>query len=74
LSQRSDDFLRQFCRKLLGYALGRSVRLSDKPLITEMVNELKTHEYKVENALRLIVTSPQFREVRGKDFASVSDH
>ena len=74
LSQRSDDFLRQFCRKLLGYALGRSVRLSDKPLITEMVNELKTQECKVESAFRLIVTSPQFREVRGKDFASVSDH
>ncbi len=31
--KRRDDFLRQFCRKLLGYALGRSVQLSDKPLI-----------------------------------------
>lgn len=74
LSTRSDDFLRQFCRKLLGYALGRSVQLSDKPLITAMVNELKSHEYRVGSALNLIVTSPQFREVRGKDFEIVSSH
>jgi hypothetical protein len=31
--ERREDFLRQFSRKLLGYALGRSVQLSDKPLI-----------------------------------------
>ncbi|MFZ4765399.1 MAG: DUF1592 domain-containing protein, partial [Roseimicrobium sp.] len=37
LENRSDDFLRQFCRKLVGYALGRSVQLSDKPLIASML-------------------------------------
>jgi hypothetical protein len=68
LQNRADAFLRQFCRKLLGYALGRSVQLSDKPLLNAMVEELKTHEYRVSVALEKIVTSPQFREVRGKDF------
>jgi hypothetical protein len=63
---RRDDFLRQFCRKLLGYALGRSVQLSDKPLIDEMLVQLKTHEFRVSTALELIVLSPQFREIRGR--------
>ena len=33
---RREAFLRQFCRKLLGFALGRSVQLSDEPLLAEM--------------------------------------
>jgi hypothetical protein len=37
LTQRKDEFLRNFCRKLLGYALGRSVQLSDQPLIGAMM-------------------------------------
>jgi hypothetical protein len=65
---RRVDFLRQFCRKLLGYALGRSVQLSDKPLIESMLTQLKANGYSVSIAIDLIVRSPQFREVRGRDF------
>ena len=36
-TRRQDEFLRNFCRKLLGYALGRAVQLSDEPLIDEML-------------------------------------
>ncbi len=36
LTVRRDAFVRQFCRKLLGYSLGRSVQLSDEPLLAEM--------------------------------------
>ena len=68
LTRRQDDFLRQFSRKLLGYALGRSVQLSDKPLLDAMVARLKDGEGRVGGALELIVRSPQFREVRGRDF------
>jgi Protein of unknown function (DUF1592)/Protein of unknown function (DUF1588)/Protein of unknown function (DUF1587)/Protein of unknown function (DUF1585)/Protein of unknown function (DUF1595)/Planctomycete cytochrome C len=63
LNKRSDDFLRQFCRKLLGYALGRSVQLSDRPLIDSMVRSDRC----IGTLIDLIVRSPQFREVRGKD-------
>jgi hypothetical protein len=66
LTKRSDDFERQFCRKLLGYALGRSVQLSDKPLLTRMLEQLKSSRHEVGNVIELIVTSPQFREVRGR--------
>ncbi len=68
LGSRRDDFLRQFCRKFLGYALGRSVQLSDRPLIDSMIARLKSGGYRVGDAVELIVRSPQFREVRGRDF------
>ena len=68
LTRRQDDFLRQFSRKLLGYALGRAVQLSDKPLLDAMVGRLKAGEGRVGGALELIVLSSQFREVRGRDF------
>jgi len=67
LEQRRDDFLRQFCRKLLGYALGRGVQLSDKPLLDDMLVQLKSHDYRVSTAIELIVLSPQFREIRGRE-------
>jgi hypothetical protein len=66
LTKRSEDFERQFCRKLLGYALGRSVQLSDKPLLTQMLGLLKSSRHEVGTVIELIVTSPQFREVRGR--------
>ena len=71
VNTRGDDFLRQFSRKLLGYALGRSVQLSDTPLIGSMLTRLKANDHSVSTAIELIVLSPQFREVRGREF---NDH
>ncbi len=68
ITTRREDFLRQFCRKLIGYALGRSVQLSDKPLIETMLAELEANEYRVTAALKLLVRSPQFQQVRGRDY------
>ena len=67
LTQRRDEFVRQFSRKLLGYALGRSVQLSDEPLLTEMQAKLKANDYKMNVAFESIILSRQFREIRGKD-------
>lgn len=69
LNQRRDDFVLQFCRKLLGYALGRGVQLSDKPLLNEMTARLGKNGFRVQQAVEAIVQSPQFRNVRGRDFA-----
>jgi hypothetical protein len=69
LTKRRDAFLRQFCRKLLGYSLGRSVQLSDEPLITDMQNNLAANDYKVGAAIEAIVKSRQFREIRGIETA-----
>ena len=70
LRARREAFLRQFCRKLLGYALGRSVQLSDRPLIDGLVDRLLAGEGRVGTVIDGIVRSPQFREVRGRDQAS----
>jgi hypothetical protein len=67
LHQRRQDFLQTFCRRLLGYALGRSVQLSDEPLIAEMIQRLETNDYRFSVALETIVLSPQFRQIRGAD-------
>jgi hypothetical protein len=64
---RRDTFVRQYCRKLLGYALGRSVQLSDEPLLDDMLQRLDKSDYRFSVALETIVLSDQFRKIRGHD-------
>ena len=70
LTQRRDDVVRQFCWKLLGFALGREVQLSDEPLIAEMQERLKNNDYRFNVAVEAVVTSDQFRKIRGRDFST----
>jgi hypothetical protein len=67
LSQRKDEFLRQFCRKLLGYSLGRAVALSDEPLVDEMLAQLRRNDYRFSAALETILRSKPFRYHRGQE-------
>ena len=67
LTKRCDQFVRQFCRKLLGYALGRGVLLSDEPLLDSMLLELAENNYRIGTVFEMIVQSRQFRDIRGKD-------
>jgi hypothetical protein len=69
LTTRRDAVLRQFCRKLLGYALGRGVQLSDEPLLEEMQQRLAANGYRFSVAVETIVRSRPFREIRGQDTA-----
>ncbi|MBI1918750.1 MAG: DUF1592 domain-containing protein [Planctomycetes bacterium] len=66
LEKRRAAFLRQFCRKLLGYAIGRGLQLSDEPLLTEMQERLAKNDYRFSVAVDRIVQSRQFREIRGR--------
>ena len=68
LTKRQDTFVYQFCRKLLGYALGRGIQLSDEPLLEEIQEQLKENGYRISVAMDSIVKSKQFREIRGRDF------
>jgi hypothetical protein len=67
LTDRRDAFVRQFCRKLLGYALGRATQLSDEPLLDEMARALEARDYRVRAAVETMVRSRPFREIRGRD-------
>ena len=66
LNDRREDFLRQFCRKLLGYSLGRELQLSDRPLIDRMMSDLAENDYRFHVAVEAIVLSSQFRNIRGQ--------
>jgi hypothetical protein len=67
LGKRREAFLRQLSRKLLGFALGRSVQLSDQPLLDAMVAEMATDGSRIGTVLELVVRSRQFRDIRGRD-------
>ncbi|MFM7131713.1 MAG: DUF1592 domain-containing protein, partial [bacterium] len=64
-NSRMADFQRQFDRKLLGYALGRSVIVSDDPLLDELSQLPKKPATGIHETIQKIVASPQFRNHRG---------
>jgi hypothetical protein len=69
MTARRNDVVRQFCRKLLGYALGREVMLSDEPLLDEIQRKLEANHFRFSIAVEAIVGSRQFREIRGSAFS-----
>jgi len=47
-------------RRLVSYALGRGVMLSDRKLIDRMQTALRTNGYRFSALVETLVTSPQF--------------
>ncbi|MFO0927606.1 MAG: DUF1592 domain-containing protein [Gemmataceae bacterium] len=68
LTKKRDVVVRLFCRRLLGYALGRAVTLSDHATVDAMVAALARADGRLSAAVEVIVQSPQFRTVRGSDY------
>src|SRR6185436_19832709 len=58
--QRRQEFLDNTCRKLLAYALSRTLLLSDDVLIDDMNAQLAANDYRFNKLIETIVTSPQF--------------
>jgi hypothetical protein len=63
-AHREKDFLDNLSRKMLVYALGRSLMLSDEPLIERMNARLASSGYRFSALVETIVTSPQFLKRR----------
>ncbi len=61
---RQDNFVDNLSRKLVAYALGRSLQLSDEGLIDTMKANLKAKDYRFSALVETIVLSPQFRDRR----------
>jgi hypothetical protein len=72
LTSRREAVARQFSLKLLGYALGRGVQLSDDPLLDEMTR-LVAGGGRIGAAVEAVVRSLQFREIRGSDAVAAED-
>ena len=65
--ERGREIVRQVTRKLIGYALGREVRLSDEPLLDDLNRQLAAKGDKIQTAIEFIVQSRPFREIRGRE-------
>lgn len=65
--QRQADFIDNLSRKLLTYALGRSLLLSDESLIQNMQARLAADDHRFQSIVEPIVLSPQFLSKRGRD-------
>jgi hypothetical protein len=63
-ANREKDFLDNLSRKMLVYALGRSLLLSDEPLIQRMNDKMASNGYRFSTLVDTIVTSPQFLKKR----------
>lgn len=63
-ANRQMDFIDNLSRKMLVYALGRSLILSDEPLVERMNTKLAADSYRIGALVEAIVTSPQFLKKR----------
>ncbi|MBW8883194.1 MAG: DUF1592 domain-containing protein, partial [Planctomycetia bacterium] len=62
---RHEDFLDNLCRKLLSYALGRTLIPSDDARVATMRQMLAASDHRFGSLIESIVTSPQFLTKRG---------
>lgn len=65
LTYKQKTIIRLFYRRLLGYALGRSVSISDERLLDQMMAATHDGDDGLVNAVGMIVQSPQFLMIRG---------
>jgi Protein of unknown function (DUF1592)/Protein of unknown function (DUF1588)/Protein of unknown function (DUF1587)/Protein of unknown function (DUF1595)/Protein of unknown function (DUF1585) len=68
---RQADFVDSISRKLLAYALNRSLQLSDEAVIERMEAMLPAKQYRIDSLLETIVTSPQFLNKRNPDSSAL---
>jgi hypothetical protein len=57
---RQNEFVGNLSRKLLAYALSRSLQLSDEALVERMETLLAARQYRFNTLVETIVTTPQF--------------
>ena len=65
--ERQENFLDNLCRKLLSYALGRTLVPSDDKTIAQMRSQLAASDHRFGTLIDSIVASPQFLTKRGRD-------
>ncbi len=57
---REKEFVANLSRKLLSYALNRTLQLSDEAVVELMQKRVVANEYRISSLVETIVTSPQF--------------
>jgi Protein of unknown function (DUF1588)/Protein of unknown function (DUF1585) len=64
-ARRQEEFVANLCRKLLAYALGRSLIPSDQATVEAMRARLSADGHRFGGLIETIVTSPQFLNKQG---------
>jgi mono/diheme cytochrome c family protein len=64
LTERRNDFELNFVRKMLSYALGRSLQLSDTATVQSVREQMVSNHRSIRAAIHGIVASPQFLRKR----------
>jgi hypothetical protein len=64
---RQNEYTENLSRKLLAYALNRSLQLSDEPFIESLQPKWKASNYRFAALVEAIVTSPQFLNKRNPE-------
>jgi len=59
--KRKDEFARQLIRKMLGYALGRSLVDADECTIEQLMRQLEAQDYRGRTLLTSVILSTPFR-------------
>ena len=67
LLERKDQIIRQFAKKMLGYALSRGLTYEDYGTVDRLVEDLKKHNYASHRLILGIVNSVPFRYKAGSD-------
>lgn len=62
--RRQDEYVDNLCRKMLAYALGRSLLLSDEPLLRDLRTKLAANAHRFGTLIETIAASPQFLNKR----------
>ena len=60
LENRRDQFAEALVKKMMTYALGRSLELVDQPVIDDLTERFAEHEFRLSALMRDIVTSQPF--------------
>jgi hypothetical protein len=66
-AHRQGQFVDTLCRKLLSFALGRTLIPSDDVILERMQARLAADGYRFGSLIRTIIASPQFLNRRGGD-------
>lgn len=68
LDNKRDQIVRLFCQRLFGYALARSVTLSDQLVLDEITQRLSANDGCLSHAVLTIVQSKPFQMIRGSTY------
>ena len=66
--QRQDEFMDNLCRKLLSYALGRTLIVADDVLLRRIQDQVVDNDHRFISLVESIVTSPPFLNQRGRNY------